>query len=82
MTFDDGLETFAAACEAVGLAVVDAPEAVAVRGGAAGDAMLRCALPDFGNDRVDSLTASRTLGRIRSMTAFDEPPDWMSEAGA
>lgn len=36
---------------------------------------LRLPLPD-GAGRLHSLTASRREGRIRSISGFDEPPDW------
>ncbi len=46
------------------------------------EGLIRRVLPD--GETVHSLTATVRGGRIRSLTAFDEPPEWLSgtEEGA
>jgi hypothetical protein len=43
-----------------------------------GDSELRrCALADPVSGQVHSLTATTVGGRLRELTAFDEPPEWV-----
>lgn len=66
IAFEDGFEALAAALSALGL------------GGGFPDPAegeLRLPLRD-GAGRLHSLTAAEREGRIRAVSAFDEPPDW------
>lgn len=76
-TFGPGHASFEAACAAVGVtpAPADAPDA-GPPARDSGPRLIRRPLPDAETSRVHSLTAHARAGRIRSLTAFDEPPDW------
>jgi len=98
VAFEEGYESLADACEALGLRPVilgprppdvssaepcssaEPRSSAQLPSGAEPPTLLRCALRDDRSSRVHSLTASRGPGGIRSVTAFDEPPDWESEA--
>ncbi|MCG8466941.1 MAG: hypothetical protein MJB57_01835 [Gemmatimonadetes bacterium] len=74
VTFDEGFETLSQACTALGLPAVVAEEV------ARGDhASLRAPLSSDARGAVCSLTALRRDGRVRSVTVFDEAPDWGPE---
>lgn len=67
VSFDRGFESLADALAALGL-----PEI----GTGADPGSLRLPLTDA-RGRVHSLTADERAGRVRSITAFDEPPEWL-----
>ena len=67
VTFDPGFPSLEAACGALAL---PPPPPTAGRG------PTRLRLPDACSGRTHSLTAVERGGLIRSVTAFDEPPDW------
>lgn len=77
--FEPGHISLDAACRAVGVtpAPGDAPDddSASER---PGGGMLRRPLHDSSAARIHSLTAHTRGGRVRSLTAFDEPPDWRS----
>lgn len=75
VTFATARDSLEDACDAVGVtpAAGDSLDAFPAAPG-----MLRRPLPDAATGRVYSLTARARAGRIRSLTAFDEPPDWRS----
>lgn len=68
VTLEEGPPTLDAACAVLGLSV----EEVDAHG-------LRLPLLCPRSGVVHSLTATRRAGRIRSVTGFDEPPDWGRE---
>lgn len=72
-TFREGHRSLRSAASAVGLWPDCAPDA---RASAAGDPLIRRPLPDPGGGRPASLTAAVRNGRVVSITAFDEPPEW------
>jgi len=78
VTFRPGQPSFEGACEAVGVrpSPGDDLDGTGRRRGASGPGMIRRRLPDASTARIHSLTARTRAGRIRSLTAFDEPPDW------
>lgn len=78
-TFGPGHASFEAACAAVGVtpppgdALDDDPGSRESGGG-----LIRRPLHDRTAPRTHSLTARTRGGRVRSITVFDEPPDWRS----
>jgi len=67
--------TLEAACKALGIRPADE-----VAPPPRSSTLLRRPLPNLATGEIHSLTAVRREGAIRSVTAFDEPPDW--EPGA
>ena len=75
---DRGFSTLEDACRALSLSPAPAREGDLP----AEPRLLRRALPAPGGGTVHSLTAGVRAGLIRSLTAFDEPPDWDRGDGA
>lgn len=73
VTFAPARDSLEDACDAVGVtpAAGDSLDALPSAAG-----MIRRPLPDAATGGVHSLTARARAGRVRSLTAFDEPPDW------
>ena len=76
LAFREAYDTLDAACRALGLrpaVEVDPPRDV--------ETLARRPLPDPATGKIHSLTAVRRDGVIWSLTAFDEPPDWVEQTG-
>lgn len=86
VTFGPGHASFEAACDAVGVTPAAADARDEHDAGppvdASGPRLIRRPLPDTAGPRVHSLTAHARAGRIRSLTAFDEAPDWRAAGDA
>ena len=72
VSYDEGLPTLREAAEPLGLWPAVAPDVAAER--FEGRAILRAVT---GPDAVHSLIAGIEHGRIRKITLFNEPPEWM-----
>lgn len=73
VSFHTGLDTLREAAEALGLWPVCSPDE---RPGS--DRLLRRVLPDPVTGEEHSLTATVRDGSIVQLSAFDEPPEWLS----
>ncbi len=78
VTFDPGRASLEIACDAVGVtpAPGDASDTIGPHVAPGGASLIRRPLPDGASAATRSLTARLRAGRIHSLTAFDEPPDW------
>ncbi len=77
-SFEPGFESLSSACRALGIRPASpAPEDYLDE-----PTVQRRALPDPRSGAQHTLTARWRGGRLRSLTAFDEPPDWRGEGEA